>query len=102
MSKLAQERVRTHMAEGRLRRREAQGTIVHKLDGPAEPGGDAPGRRRHHRHHHGDDPASSSPEPSPDKGRLTVNSHCARQGCKREQNSQLQRLISRPFSTRFG
>ena len=78
MSKLAQERVRTHMAEGRLRRREAQGTIVHKLDGPAEPGGDSPGRRRHHRHHHGDDPASSSPEPSPDKGRLTVNSHCAR------------------------
>jgi len=27
---------------------------------------------------------------------------CLDQGRKRERNSQLQRLISRPFSTRFG
>ena len=32
----------------------------------------------------------------------TMFSTCDIQGRKRERNSQLQRLISRPFSTRFG
>ena len=37
-----------------------------------------------------------------DASKLDVAVDRARQGSTRERNSQLQRLISRPFSTRFG
>ena len=36
------------------------------------------------------------------RGRVRVQPARAHQGSKRERNSQLQRLVSRPFSTRFG
>ena len=41
--------------------------------------------------------------PVPDEVAMDVAVSCVvKQGSKRERNSQLQRLISRPFSTRFG